>query len=546
LPPGFDSLEFRVLLPKANDLHPRLSRLVAAARSRDGLGLAALALLFAIQINPWLYPSEDGCLYLQTVHSFFSVEHFASFRCLVPPGYPLLIAPAFLFGDRPFLAVSIVSWLLAVATIAGVYVWARRLLPTAALLLTAAVAVNISLWTFYRRPSKEVATLAFLLWTVNLMHRLLGERRLGRAIGLTVGVTLLTAYLVLIRYAAITLVPAFAMAAVWTARQRGVPLTRALAMSAAIGGVSAAALVCWLAYDAWHGTGGTYLNSMIAVYHGAPAHESSDDAASSGADNETGPPPHHPRHLLRAALYRLNDLTCLTIPGLWMGRASAAERLGVSTVLGGLLLAVAAFGWWRMFSRRVDVLALLLPIYLLVYAHWDCAQPGGRFLLPMLPILLACVGLGLWHLARTTAPFIGPRWQATFVAAFLGTHLTQASGYWLWRDAPRARECSQNLAMVDRLAVRVRPQAGLVAVAADLEQSCNGLWLDLDWRRLRILDSQLHERLEWIVDPAGADPHDGFAVVCVDGPFQLSRRQHNEAIGPERVALRPGGVDALR
>src|ERR1700678_4108391 len=124
LPPGFDSLEFRVLLPKANDLPPRLSRLITVATSRDGLGVAALALLFAIQINPWLYPSEDGCLYLQTVHSFLSVEHFASFRCLVPPGYPLLIAPAFLFGDRPFLAVSIVSWLLAVATIAGVYVWA--------------------------------------------------------------------------------------------------------------------------------------------------------------------------------------------------------------------------------------------------------------------------------------------------------------------------------------------------------------------------------------------------------------------------------------
>ncbi len=49
------------------DLPPRLSRLIAAATSRDGLGLTALALLFAVQINPWLRPSEDGCLYLQTV-----------------------------------------------------------------------------------------------------------------------------------------------------------------------------------------------------------------------------------------------------------------------------------------------------------------------------------------------------------------------------------------------------------------------------------------------------------------------------------------------
>ena len=414
------------------------------------------------------------------------------------------------------------------------------------MLLTAAVAVNISLWTFYRRPSKEMATLAFLLWTVNAMHRLLGERRRVRAIVLTAGVTLLTAYLVLIRYAAITLVPAFAVAAIWTARQRGVRLTRAVATSAAIGVVSAAALVCWLAYDAWHGTGGTYLNSMIAVYHGGPAQESSDEATANEAESETGPSPRHPRHFVRAALYRLNDLTCLTIPGLWTGRASSAERLGVSTVLGALLLAMAAVGWWRMFSRRIDVLALLFPIYLLLYAHWDCAQPGGRFLLPMLPILLACLGAGIWQLARTAGPFFRPRWQAAFVTAFLGAHLAQAAGYWLLRDAPRARECSQNLPVVDRLAGRVRQQAGLVAVAPSLEQSGNALWLDLDWRRLRILDPQLHERLEWIVDPAGADPRDGFSVVCVDGPFQLSRRQHNESIGPEHVAQRPGGVDALR
>jgi hypothetical protein len=180
-----------------------LEKLLAVAKSRSGLGLAALALLFAIQISPSLYPSVDGCLYLKTVSDFFSAERLDDFCCLVPPGYPVLIAPAFLFGDRPFLAVSILNWLLAVATIGGVYVWARRLMPSAALLLTTAVAVNISLWTFYRRPTKEIATLAFLMWTVNAMQALLNERRASRVIWLTAAVAVLTAYLVLIRYAAI-------------------------------------------------------------------------------------------------------------------------------------------------------------------------------------------------------------------------------------------------------------------------------------------------------------------------------------------------------
>ena len=54
--------------------------------------------------------------------------------------------------------------------------WACCLMPSGALLLTTAVAVNISLWTFYRRPTKEIATLAFLMWTVNAMQALLNER----------------------------------------------------------------------------------------------------------------------------------------------------------------------------------------------------------------------------------------------------------------------------------------------------------------------------------------------------------------------------------
>ena len=194
-------------------------QLLAVAKSRNGLGLAALALLFAIQISPNLYPSVDGCLYLKTVSDFLSADRLDDFCCLVPPGYPVLIAPAFLFGDRPFLAVSILNWLLAVATIGGVYAWARRLMPTRALLLTTAVAVNISLWTFYRRPTKEIATLGFLMWTVNAMHRLLGERRTSRVIWLTAAVAFLTAYLVLIRYAAITLAVAFAVATVLLARR---------------------------------------------------------------------------------------------------------------------------------------------------------------------------------------------------------------------------------------------------------------------------------------------------------------------------------------
>ena len=99
--------------------------------------------------------------------------------------------------------------------------------PRSAVLLTAAVMVNISLWTYYRRPTKEIATLALLMWTVNLMHRLLDERRIGRIVALTAVAAVLTAYVSLMRYTVVTLTVGFGLAAAWLAWQRTFGWSRA-------------------------------------------------------------------------------------------------------------------------------------------------------------------------------------------------------------------------------------------------------------------------------------------------------------------------------
>jgi hypothetical protein len=502
-----------------------LQKLLCIAKRRPSLGLAVLSLLFAVQISPWLYPSVDGCLYLKTVNDFRSTPRLDDFCCLVPPAFPVLIAPAFLFGDRPFLAVSILNWLLAVALIGGVYVWARRILPSAAMVLTTVLAVNISLWTFYRRPTKEVATLAFLVWTINAMHGLLDERRTSRIVWLTVAVSLLTSYLVLIRYAAIMLAVAFTMAAAWHVRKGALRPRRAIAMSAVICLVSGSVLGTWLVYDRWHGTGGRYVDSIVSIYRRPSAAEApTADTVDQEAD-ERAPARRRDRHFARALLYRVDDLACLTIPGMWKASSASGDTLIAVTILGALLFGVLGLGWWKLFSTRIDVFALLLPIYLLLYAHWDCPQPGGRFLLPMLPIILACLGAGTWAIFQYTTPTGARRWQVALLTGCILAHFGQATAYWLLYDLPRARECQRNLPMVDRLADRIQKRSGLVAIAPSLEQRCNGLWLDLDWKRMRILEKPLRRRVEWIVDLAGAAPVTGFAVECVDGPVQLLRRE---------------------
>ena len=124
----------------------------------------------AVQVSPWLYPAVDGCLYLKTIREFLSARNLSSFHCYVPPGYLPLIAPAFAFGDRPFLAISILQWLMALALIGGLYVWHSmnfRRRPCC---------LRPSLWSISASGRttdgrwKEIASMAILMWTVNLMH----------------------------------------------------------------------------------------------------------------------------------------------------------------------------------------------------------------------------------------------------------------------------------------------------------------------------------------------------------------------------------------
>lgn len=554
---------------------PPVERWIEDANRRPWRWLAALALLMAAQVSPWLYPAVDGCLYLKTIREFLSADTLAKFHCYVPPGYLPLIAPAFAFGDRPFLAVSILQWLMALALIGGLYVWARRQFPATALLFTGVVMVNISVWTYYRRPLKEVASMALLMWTVNLMHVLLDERRRARVILLTAAVALLTTYLTLIRYAAITVVIGFAWAACWHARQRTFGWFRAVLMSSAVGISAAGALVGWLYYDKTCGGGGIYWREVASVY----AEQSSPPAAAAESPSPHAPAAARPSpaparivtapngaspnagsaiaghpievsssssattqpplaslaaaapaespaaawmsdtiggpflRFLHGLLYRINDVGCLMVPALWKASIPAGRVLTAPVIVFVILFGFVAVGWRRIVRRKIDVMVLTFPAYLFLYAHWVCDQPGGRFMLPMLPIITVCLWYGLGPLFRR---------PMTVFAVLAVAHLAQATAYWLLIDAPRAYQANQNWSMVDRLAEVIRRRPGEVAIADAAEPDCQGLWLELDWDyRLHGLKQGPGPYVMWIVEPSGEKPIDGFSIRRIDGPVQL-------------------------
>jgi hypothetical protein len=76
----------------------------------------------------------------------------------------------------------------------------------------------------------------------------------------------------------------------------------------------------------------------------------------------------------------------------------------VLVALGAVVLALAAAGWVlrvrRVGLRRPGTAELFLPLYLGLLLVWPAVWSGERFLLPALPLLLACAGVAVLALQR--------------------------------------------------------------------------------------------------------------------------------------------------
>jgi hypothetical protein len=113
------------------DLPNRLGALADAMNRRPWLWLTVFALALAAQISPWWYPSDDGCTYLSMARSIAAGEPFERYGQQgsgIPPGYPLLVGPVFWLSDQPFLALSVMHWLMGVALLVAAFAkWYREL-----------------------------------------------------------------------------------------------------------------------------------------------------------------------------------------------------------------------------------------------------------------------------------------------------------------------------------------------------------------------------------------------------------------------------------
>jgi hypothetical protein len=472
------------------------------AWERQPLRAAILASLLALQIGPWWHATPDAAAYVSIARSITTGDRVAALgneQLGFPIGYPALISPAFLTGDRPFLLLSIVNAACWLAFVAGVHRWGRRLVPDAAWLLTALTVANVNTGILYRRTLSEVLFLPLMIWTVNLLNDAAAtvERRRSHRRWLA-GILLLLAA-VLTREAGVCLAVGLGLALLHAHNRQPARLRLAAAFFLPLALLAAAPLLI-------------RPERLLAAWRAVNA---SFDTTPPVAAGWLAP-------LIEGTRTRIMEAGQLLVPGMFKAHAGRGDWLNVNMPVYLPVCALVAWGWIRLLRRRPDVLVYTAPFYVAIHLIWPYGG-AGRYLLPLLPLLLA----SLWTALEVT----GERRRAIFAVLLLG-HLAVTAGYAVGVDLPRARACHRQWPAVSALANRVSVDSG-VAVAADVP-ACVWLMLQLELDR-RMLTKEVTEgagdEVRWIVVNPGAAHVGGFAA---DGNYGEYVLLHRESSGKRR------------
>lgn len=560
---------------------------VEAINRRPRLWLCIFALLFAIQISPWWYPKPDGCFYLSIARTMVAGSPTANdgdvFRP-ANPGYPLLISPAFLLGDRPFLAISALHWLMAVVCILGVYRWARRQFPAYAVLLTGLAVLNNAVWIHYRRTIKEIAFMAFIVWSVNVVQALT-HKRSNASTALLCGVAaLLITACALVRYPGMVLLAGFALAMCHSAHRGRLSWSRAAIVTLAVSLLPTMTVLYRINYEenlAQRQGGTTYgrqFNKAVSIAvsdakqvfvsaepesnvfdkdasgdrdHGlaevqdrTPITVDRPDKSSSSSNggavvantsenktlsSETASANVHDGLLTRIAAnrffeglrLRISSVGQITLPGMLKAYNQTGSWMHVNMFVYGTWFFVVLAGWWYLVRRRNDVFALLLPFYFAIYIIWPFDQ-GARFLVPMAPVLMASAWYGMRRLPIRYTSALG-------MCVFM--HCSVAIVYWAGMDAPRAYALHQNWPHVDRLIGHMEfagaSQPSAVVGVSPKQRTRVRLMFELCIDRPVDEYSTLQsvpESVQWVVLPEDVSWGDSYELIERAGDFQLIRR----------------------
>lgn len=465
--------------------------------------LTLLMALLAMQVGPWWHPTPDARSYLSMARSFVSGEGMTNLgreQLYYSPGYSLLISPAFLFGDRPFLAISFLQFGLALVALWGVYVWARQTTREGALLVTALAFVNVLVWIHYRRTLSEMPFLCAAVWTTLAMHWTLAATSFRSVLWRALPTAALFAATCLLRQAGVTLAAGYGVALLIEMLGRRISLARAGTLLTAVC-LPAIVAVWFVVQHDVHSSAGedTYLDGFVVA-----------DSSLSA-------------QIIECVRMRICDIGRVVVPGMFKAYSRPGSWLNANIPIYLFVTGTVAFGWWKLVRARLDVLALALPFYLGLYMAWPF-ETGGRFLVPLAPLLAVC----LWYALEPIA-----RHRMNVLAYLVVFHLLVAIGYWGTIDMPRAIEYYQRWDSIDTLATSVDVEhetVGIVGLPIETRLMLE-LALDRPVAEAATIED-LRELPEWVVEPSGQAKSAGFTVYRnVDQLQLLSRTSAAETVG---------------
>lgn len=462
--------------------------------------LAACAALLAVQVGPWWYSSIDSTSYLSMARSLAQGAgplNLGSRLWWYSPGYPALISPLFHLAERPFIWISAFQWLLAVGLMLGVFFWARRAAPGAAIWIASLTVVNHGLWVHYRRPLSEIAFMCALVWAVVLLDGLCKEAS-NRAFAARLACSaMLVAMVCIIRPVGVMLAPALVVFVY--CRRIGWP--RAVTTSLVIGAAAALPVGLFVLHERLTATelgGRTYVDEF-------------QDAAQTPLSSWSA-----------GAQMCISDIGRVCIPGLFKSHGKPGDWTDPNMLLHLPFFALVCYGWRNWTFERRDLFAWYMPFYLLLIAA-HAVDAGARLLLPLLPALLICVWFALQG--------IGGRRQVVF-GACLALQLAVGGGYWLAYDLPKARELHRRWPEIDQLAASIRERPGAV-VKSELPGGLH-LMLELALDRPVVRNQKSDAAgVDWLValcpgdQPICLSPHPGITRCC------LRRNVAMQALGGE-------------
>jgi hypothetical protein len=484
-----------------------LHELLTRVSRRPYVVLGSLAALLAIQICPWWCPTPDACAYLSIARSMAAggpVESLGSPKLHYAPGYPLLISPAFWTGDRPFLLLSIMHWSMAVLFMLGVYRWMRRQFPDMGLWLTCLVMANVCIWMTVRLTLSEAAFLAVMVGTIEALQAVRDARSIGRIVLMTLLASLLMIGLSLVRQTGVFFAAGFGLMMLWAAYERQVSWTRAVATTLAVGIPASLVILGLLRYEA-----------RMA--------ELTNLEARTYLDYFDSPDLSPLAQMTEGLRLRISETGRLMLPGMFKTYSRAGVWLNPNIVLYSTVFLVLGWGWWQLAGRTREVFALTLPFYLGIYLIYPYDQ-GTRYLLPLLPLMVAC----LWTVLERM-----PRQQYRVLGVLLACHLSVAVGNSV-RQTWQFHEIDRQWPEIDTVASVIGQAPGRVVARKLPTGAREMLQLALD-RKIEVETGEEHGDgpVQWIVAPQGAPAYEGFAIHNQGTHLQLQERIASPALAKE-------------